>query len=201
MRSRPVCFDLGGVLVDIRHTWDDALVGAGLEPTGRTLRLSECPLLTAYQAGGVLESDYLEALADLLEVTKNDARRTHTAILREEFEGMDRLIVGLQERGLVTGCLSNTNALHWDALVSMSAIGRLQVRVASHLCGANKPDAASFAAFETAAGVSPDEVVFFDDGAVNVEAARRRGWAATLVTAGLTPFDQVRTALRLLDLL
>lgn len=187
--------------MDIRHTWDEVLEALGLPATDQVRRLAECPVLTAYQGGGVAEDDYVKELGELLHVRPEQARSVHAAILKEEFAGMSEIVADLKARGLVTGCLSNTNALHWHALTMVPSIANLDVRVASHLCGANKPAAAAYAAFEREAGVLPEEVVFFDDGPVNVEAAVARGWAAFLVTSDLPPAQQIRPVLQRTDLL
>lgn len=50
--------------------------------------------------------------------------------------------------------------------------------------GACKPDAAFYAAVEARSGFAPDEILFIDDHAANVDAARRRGWTAEVWTPG-----------------
>lgn len=45
--------------------------------------------------------------------------------------------------------------------------------------GYRKPDAEYFAVARERAGVLPEEIVFIDDSARNVDAARRAGWTAT----------------------
>jgi len=47
---------------------------------------------------------------------------------------------------------------------------------------ATKPSDAAFAAAEARLGVGGDAVLLIDDGAANVQAARRRGWDAILFT-------------------
>ncbi len=189
-------FDLGGVLVDIHHSWEEALAVVGLSASGRLERLADCPLLREYQAGRLSDDRFLELLAVRLDTDVDGAKRAHAAILRSETEGMSTIMDELRTRGHRTGCLSNTNALHWGALLAMPAIASLDFRVASHLCGHNKPEEAAYAAFESVAGAGPESMVFFDDGPANVEAARQRGWRAECVLPGSDVEDQVRAALR-----
>ena len=68
---------------------------------------------------------------------------------------------------------------------------------ASHLLRLRKPDDAIYAAVERETGVGGGAVVFFDDVAENVEAARRRGWHAYRIDPGPDdPLPQVRSRLR-----
>lgn len=51
-----------------------------------------------------------------------------------------------------------------------------QVVVDSSVVGAQKPEEAIFEAAERAAGVSPEQICFFDNSQKNVEVAKARGW-------------------------
>jgi FMN phosphatase YigB (HAD superfamily) len=62
--------------------------------------------------------------------------------------------------------------------------------------GLVKPDAEIYRAFERATGAAPGDVVFFDDLAENVDAARACGWDAVLVDHGGDTAAQVLAALR-----
>ena len=59
--------------------------------------------------------------------------------------------------------------------------------------GCAKPADAFFAAVEERSGFAPEEIVFIDDKAENVEAARRRHWNAAVWT-GKDALDQVLAA-------
>ena len=75
--------------------------------------------------------------------------------------------------------------------------GRLHHRFASHLLRLRKPDDAIYAHVEGATGVRGMAIVFFDDVAENVDAARRRGWHAYRIDpAPDDPLPQVRSRLR-----
>jgi putative hydrolase of the HAD superfamily len=62
--------------------------------------------------------------------------------------------------------------------------------------GLVKPDAAIYRAFERDAGAAPGEIVFFDDLAENVHAARACGWDSVLVDHEGDTAAQVLAALR-----
>ena len=59
-----------------------------------------------------------------------------------------------------------------------------------------KPDPAIYAEFERLAGVRGDGILFFDDRAENVDAARRRDWRAHRIDPESDPIAQVREHLR-----
>jgi len=61
--------------------------------------------------------------------------------------------------------------------------------------GVLKPAAAIYAAVETAFGVEPTAIAFFDDTRANVRAALGRGWRARLVDFTRPTAPQMRDAL------
>jgi glucose-1-phosphatase len=195
---RAVCFDLGGVLVEIAHTWEEALDAADIPhslPGGTPLVAA--PLFVEYQAGEVNEAEYLRALAGYLGLAEvGNALTAHDAILLREGPWVLEAVRRLNASGIVTGCLSNTNALHWAELnrpERFPGLAELQVRLASHEIGANKPDEAAYRAFEAAVGFHGREIAFFDDHPGNVAAARELGWQAEAACAtGTFPAVQAR---------
>ena len=82
--------------------------------------------------------------------------------------------------------LSNSNALHWPRVLNEMQLGpAVEHHFVSHLMGRIKPDAEAFEHVLQTLGCAPGEVIFFDDNALNVEAARRLGLHARQVR-GLT---------------
>ena len=199
---RVVCFDLGGVLVEINHTWKGALLDAGFpEIAGQHDRpLTDFELFNAYQKGSVSLGDYLDDLSMRfggIEVSR--AESVHNAILRSAYPGIPELIDQIKEAGFKTGCLSNTNAPHWAAMMHaprLAVVSKLDFPIASHLVGAEKPDEEMYRAFEVASGANPDEITYFDDGKVNVDAAKALGWNAFLVDPSGDPALQIKDTLK-----
>ena len=96
-------------------------------------------------------------------------------------DAMGPAIDRLRRRGLGVGILSNTCEAHWGWLTRQSysvLSGQFDGLVLSHIVGAMKPDAAIYDAAERAAEVDPREILFLDDRAENVAAAKTRGWNA-----------------------
>jgi putative hydrolase of the HAD superfamily len=181
---RAVAFDLGGVSVKIHTTWEAAVRAAGLECPAGLGGLSAFPAFDEYALGRCGLEGYLRELCRHTGFDSECALRAHMAILRDEYGGVAELMESLAESGVVVGCLSDTNPLHFERLTDPSVyrFGRhLQVQVASFRVGACKPSLAMYEAFEAACGFDGAEIVYFDDGPLNVEAALARGWRAHLV--------------------
>jgi len=74
------------------------------------------------------------------------------------------------------GCLSNTNAVHWNThLVHWPLIGLFQHTFLSFQTGCVKPDQDAFEQVVATLGVRPERILFLDDNVLNVEAALAAG--------------------------
>jgi putative hydrolase of the HAD superfamily len=216
---RCVCFDWGGVILRICRSFGEGCRAAGLPLRGD---LGDKPFANerkghseAYQLGHLDDDVYFSAIADAMGTLYSPAEveRVHHAWLIEEYPGVRTLIERLNETpGVSTALLSNTNAAHWrrqfplqpSGLPRFEAASLLHHRHASHLLGLAKPDAAIHRAFEHHTGFSPAEILFFDDLADNIAAARDCGWhaeqidhtgdTATQMVAHLVRHGVLRTA-------
>jgi len=198
---RLVVFDLGGVVVRICRTWDEACSVAGVQ--ARPARdPSACrhelePIVHAHQCGRLGCDRYAQDLASALGgIGAADVRRVHDAWILGDYPGIAEAIDRIHAAGLDTACLSNTNASHWEQLHRSDAFGRIRTRHASHLLRLAKPDVAIYRAFERATGARPADIVFFDDLPENADAARACGWDAVLVDHAGDTAAQVLGALR-----
>lgn len=181
---KAVAFDLGGVLIQINHRWEDAIRAAG-ESFPAVGPLGGFADFDSYQMGAVDETTFFSSLCEFIGSTDLEcAKRVHMAVLREEYDGVSQLVRELTEKGITCGCLSNTNAMHWATFFDGSryAFGpSLTVRIGSHVVKANKPDATIYRAFEQASNCTGEEIAYFDDGPANVAAAKDRGWHAWVI--------------------
>jgi epoxide hydrolase-like predicted phosphatase len=185
MSIRLVVFDLGGVMIRIRHAWSEILAEMDLRlPDGFTSdRLSDHRALSAYQNGQIGEEEFLEALAQEFGIGVDQVREAHQLILREDYPGAAELVKDLRNAGIKVACLSNTNELHYREFFS----GRFPVceafdeLLASHRLGLSKPDPAIYKFVEERYGLQGDEIFFFDDNAANIEAAKARNWSGMLI--------------------
>lgn len=192
-----VVFDLGGVLAQIWHTWQGAAreseVSTNLDPISE-IRLIDFPALDEYQMRSIDLETYLDRLSEWSGCPREDALKLHYGILISEYPGVEEVVKELEGRGVGTGCLSNTNAPHWEVLSSPAypAIHRLEHKMASHLVGLNKPDQAIYRCYSETYNVSPERVVFFDDHAGNVAAANEFGFTARKIDPTGNTADQLR---------
>lgn len=104
------------------------------------------------------------------------------AELGGEISSTANMLPTLQRKTKV-GCLSNTNSIHWDKLLSsyrfMQSFDR---RFASQILGYAKPDKEIYESVAANLGAHPRQLLFFDDKPENVEAAQRLGWHARVYT-------------------
>jgi HAD superfamily hydrolase (TIGR01509 family) len=199
-----VCFDIGGVLVQIRHTWDAAVTAVGMKINDRMkVPLNDAHALLEYQDGALTDAQYGERLAEWLNSTPEEALEVHAAILDQDYPGALDLVKTLQGKGVFTCCFSNTNAHHWARLSSPEfhpAVAGLDALFASHELRLAKP---LHSAFETVESKMPphSQVVFFDDTLENVEAANECGWNAYQVDPQADPIAQMHRTLAALGVI
>lgn len=209
---RVVCFDLGGVLVRICRTWQEACERAALPaPDASWLdhwRAARRPLAARYELGLLDCQSYYAQLAHLSEGRHgpDHIERIHHAWTLEHYPGALELVRALNAApGVTTACLSNTNHAHWlrlaggDGRGEYPAVLELTHRLASHELGYAKPDpriyAHAHAELSRHAPVHPRDILFFDDLLANVEGARAAGWSAFSVDAQADPVAQMRVHL------
>jgi FMN phosphatase YigB (HAD superfamily) len=197
-----VVFDIGGVLVRITHDWADAAGVAGVSTDwhpDNPRPINGFPALEAYQSGEIEFEAYIQELAAWSGCDVEGADRIHRSILIGEYPGVRELAQDLRSRGILTGCLSNTNAAHWEELTGdrFPVITSLERKMASHLVGMAKPDPRIYRLFAETNGVAPEKIVFFDDNLPNVEAAREAGFRAHRIDPAGDTAAQMREFLEL----
>jgi len=196
-----VCFDLGGVLARINRTWQGAAETAGIGTSldGQAqIPLAGLACFDDFQAGKLALADYFEALAFALGVDVPQARLVHDSILMGPYDGTEEIVRAVKGLGVRTACLSNTNAPHWEILrseIHFPGIAALDFAMASHEVKMEKPHAEIYRHFESTFGFASEQVVFFDDSAPNVEAAKEVGWHAHWIDHERETAPQIRAAL------
>lgn len=79
-----------------------------------------------------------------------------------------------------------------DGVRPFPAVPLLDYQFASHLMGVAKPASETYSAFDARTGYHGKEILFFDDLAENVEAARQAGWWAERIDHDGDAANQVR---------
>lgn len=204
MDLKLVVFDIGGVMIEICHTWTQAREVAGFSgPAPELDRLSHSPFLDSYQQDDISLEEYCRVLGENLHITPDQALEVHKGILRREYEGLYSITEQLKAKGILTACLSNTAEIHWQEMHRADrfpAFQLLDFRMASHREKMNKPDPAIYRRMEELAGVQSNQVLFFEDTLRNVEGARAVGWRVRQIDPAAGPDWQIKEELRLCGL-
>jgi HAD superfamily hydrolase (TIGR01509 family) len=194
-----VCFDLGGVLVRIARGWHDAWERAGISQplAGDENWTRHHDLMLRYETGELDEAGYLSEAPGVVGggITAETIVKIFDAWLLGMYPGAADLIDELNDRGLKTACLSNTNARHWNTLARLDEyqpLQRLHYRLASHELRVMKPNEQAYRRIEAATGLWGDQILFFDDRPENIEAARAVKWRAELVDRADDAIPQIR---------
>lgn len=193
-----VCFDVGGVLVRISQSWQEAVERAQVSwnrSESEPMLLPDLEILNEYQAGRLGYTEYLNGLADFLSVTPAAAETVHHSILQEEYPGIPELVADIRAHDCITAVLSNTNQPHWDDLLNPAkfpTVASIDAPHASHLIGHGKPEPTIYAEFNRLTKSTPADVIFFDDNRANVDAAIAFGWRAYWIDPWGDTVNQMR---------
>src|SRR4051794_36399341 len=196
-----VVFDLGRVLVRICDDWRHACRNVGIDVEARELNAAEqaraADIIRRYDSGEIDVEGFANEIAPLRGLRAEQVLAVNHAYLLGPDPGGGELIDELHTAGVQPACLSNTNANHWRMMndpkdANHLPLDRLTHRFASHLIGCCKPDVKIYEHVERATGKRGEQILFFDDAAPNVDAARRRGWNAEVIRVDGDPLGQVR---------
>ncbi len=186
---RAVLFDLGGVWLRLR-SWPEACAIAGFngDETRRLGLMDDHPGVAKahleYECGRMSTAAFMQQTSDVLGSEPSAIAAVFCARIAGPYPGTAALLDRLEAAGIVTGCLSNTNALHWALMLGVFGddaparipLERLHHRFASQDLGVAKPQAAIYEAAENLLQLPGPQIAFFDDRADNVAGAAARGW-------------------------
>jgi putative hydrolase of the HAD superfamily len=134
--------------------------------------------------GGLTEAEVRAHWQQRLGLSHDQADDLMADYWRWYVGSLDRPLVdwfaGLRARGLRAGILSNSGPGAREAERHWGFESMTDDIVYSHEVGLAKPDPAIYELTADRLGVAPDEIVFLDDVAANVDAARAAGWHAVL---------------------
>ena len=137
-----------------------------------------CRWVRAFERGGCSAEEFAAGVVGdwELPITPEAYLETVAGWVGGPLPGAGELIS--EVRAVVTaGCLSNTNALHWDRHFSQwPEIHALDPRFLSYELGAVKPDRELFDRVAARLGCSRERILFLDDNMVNVEGATEAGF-------------------------
>lgn len=173
-------FDLGGVCVDWNGITELAAL-SGLPMTEAAARFAGDPICTGYEKGEVDDETFTNHMITLFNLPYSPAqfRLQWRLWVGEAFEGVVDTIKTLRRSGFTTACLSNTNAMHWEHLSGYLPLSDMFDHCfASHLIGAIKPNKVAFDIVMDRTAFAAQDIIFFDDSQINVDAAGSFGLRA-----------------------
>jgi glucose-1-phosphatase len=173
-----VLFDLGGVLVELGGVSSLQEIAASVGSDEQWRHMLGTPWVRRFETGGCSASEFAsQVVAEWgLDVTPERFLEIFRGWPIGPYPGTAELLAELR-RSTRIGCLSNTNAVHWEHQMSKwPALDTFDFRFLSFELGLVKPDEAIFRAVAGRLPVRADRILFFDDVVVNVEAARSFGF-------------------------
>ena len=185
MTPRPsvLLFDLGGVLVDFSGVEDlRPLLPEAMEDEALLARWATCPHSLAYGAGQLTTDEFMPLFVRewRIDAAPADFRAAWQGWVRGWLPGAAALIEDLRPRYRLAA-LSNSNAAHWEQLARLGMLDAFHLALGSHQLGVRKPHPAIYREAIRRLEVEPLTVLFFDDSAANVDAARATGMQAAQV--------------------
>jgi HAD superfamily hydrolase (TIGR01509 family) len=157
-------------------------------------RWVECPHTDEFERGRLTAAAWAERfITDWdVDLTPDEFLAKFTTWSRRVLPGAKELLEELRTRYRL-GALSNSNELHWERNThELRIIELFEFAISSHQVGLCKPHPDIYkVAIDRAKVSSPEAMVFFDDLATNVEAAKSAGMRAYQVRG----VDQLRERL------
>jgi putative hydrolase of the HAD superfamily len=181
-------FDLGRVVLDIDFSRVAArwAAHAGCEPAGLLARFTQDDAYRRHERGEISDADFFAGLRATLGIEISDAQFLEgwNEIFIGEMPGIENLLARAATRWPLYA-FSNTNAAHVAHFADAHAdlLGHFRELFLSSRIGMRKPEADAFAHVVKEIGVPAGRIVFFDDLADNVAAARACGLQAVHVTS------------------
>jgi putative hydrolase of the HAD superfamily len=179
-------FDLGRVVINIDFTKALACWAghAGCAPSDIAARFAADEIYFDHERGRVTDEEFFDNLRRLLGIAITDEQFLEgwNSIFAGEMDGIVPLLKRASQQ-LPLYAFSNTNRAHIEYFSAAFAdlMGHFRELYLSSTIGLRKPDAAAYDHVVRAIGVPASRIVFFDDLAENVEAARARGLKAVHV--------------------
>ncbi len=187
-------FDLGGVLLDFAG-FDamQALIENGMTVAQVRTKWIRSPTVQTFERGRSTNEDFARAMVEEwnLDLSPGAFLDDFGTWTRAFYPGAEGLLRSLRKH-YRTGCLTNTNALHWAGIRRLADMDAMfDFQLLSFEIGLCKPDQRIFRFVEGQLNVASSSLWFFDDTPENVKAAALAGWHAQQ-TEGLS---QVKAAL------
>lgn len=176
---RAVLFDLGGVIVQL-DSIHSVLGPSPLDADQLAERWILCEAVQQFERGQCGLDDFAAAVvAELsLQTTTEEFIERFRRFPQGMFPGAAELVASVPD-GVMTGALSNTNALHWQRQLDAEVVqGLFDKLYLSFQLGMAKPASDIFDHAVADLGLRAEQVLFIDDNQINVDGARSAGLRA-----------------------
>jgi HAD superfamily hydrolase (TIGR01509 family) len=186
MVDRPfdvVLFDLGGVLIELGGVTSLQEMGGLASDEAVWQKWLTSPWVQRFESGGCSPLEFSAGVVTEWGLPVSPER--FLEIFRDwpigPMAGASELLAEVQ-REVPTGCLSNTNTMHWEhQFVRWPILGVFDYQFLSFDLGLVKPDPAVFRAVTDRLAVNPDRILFLDDNILNTDAAQAFGFRSARV--------------------
>ncbi len=183
-KIRLLLFDLGGVLMQLNDPIETFAPGCDEPEFHRRWLLS--PAVRAHECGSISAEQFANDVTREMQLpydAKTFLARFGGWPADPYPEAID--IIGRIDAQIDCAILSNTNAFHWDNLdIANAFANRFDRYFLSYETGLLKPDDHAFTHVADEYNCEPDQILFFDDNALNIAAAAGLGIHATLCRSG-----------------
>lgn len=137
--------------------------------------------LRDFECNKIGMEEYAKLLGAYLGVTPDQAMDVYRAIPIRESPGATALVKALNDKNILTTCLSNTSELLFTQAMKdidhYEVLYHIRRRILSYHTGYLKPDTMAYKDFASRLSlVDLGELVFFDDVTENVQGALAAGW-------------------------
>lgn len=186
---------MGGVIVKLGPL-EDVLAGANLSPEEIWEGWILSDAVRRFEGGRCdVQQFATDLIAELkVELSPEELIARFLVFPQGLYDGAEAMVEATTQR-VVTGVLSNTNAIHWTEQVDNEPIQAMfDKRYLSYELGLLKPDAAIYEAVIDDLGFAANEILFIDDNKVNADGALAVGMQAAVAkgpveaTAALVQF-------------
>jgi putative hydrolase of the HAD superfamily len=171
-------FDMGGVLLEIDwHGKISKLLGKDIPFDAIHALWGASVSVNDFEHGrtdfDTFTSDFIQE--QNLKLTPTEFKQEFMDIIVGDFPGVCELLASLQKNYTVS-LLSNTNPAHWDVVVERNTFLKFVDNPFTSLqFGIMKPAPAIYERLIKELDCEPTDILFFDDGKLNVDAARDLG--------------------------
>lgn len=178
---RAVILDLGNVVLEVSHA-KMAAAFAAIDPNNiREIEgMERWPEFDAFERGSLSEADFTTFLSDRWSVSlsQENFRAAWNSVFVGPVQGIES-VLDYSHSCLPTYALSNTSPVHIEyAKATYPFMNNFEQVLTSYDLKCRKPEPIIFKRTCEILGHPPQELVFVDDLAENVEAARKLGFQA-----------------------